>query len=199
MKPKIISSILISSLLIQISLTSGGCMTFRPLEDNYLSSHKKDGYTLLIKLKDKREIKVEPENLFYYGNDSLIIYGDGDEFNLADSTSRGLKKFKGFISPAKIDSEQIIMVENTKYHIFWMIDKKRISVMDRNLGRFNSDTHKYYWIAKSINMGYQQIYPDDIAGLEEKDKITAGGYFYYGLLLATIALSIAVFSTWPKN
>ena len=46
MKTKIISSILISSLLIQITLTSGGCTTFRPVEDNNLANHKKGSNTL---------------------------------------------------------------------------------------------------------------------------------------------------------
>jgi hypothetical protein len=196
MKIKIISSILTFILLIQITIIIGGCMTFSPTYDNNLAHYRKDENTLLIKLKDKRILKVEPESLVYYGNDSLIIYGEGNEFDLSDSTYSGLKKFKGFISPAKIDSEQLIMYDDTKYHIFWMNNNRRLSIMHKNLGRFYSDSMDYYWVAKADSVGYQQIYSDDIAGLERKDKLTVGGYVYYGLLFGVMALSYAVFSHW---
>jgi hypothetical protein len=170
MKTKIISSILISSLLIQITLTSGGCMTFKPVEDNNLAHHQKDDNTLLVKLKDKRDIEVEPENLIYYGNDSLFIYGQGYELNLADTTYQRLFHFNGFVSPAPatIDSEKVIMYDSSKYYLFWMNNNKRISIKEDDLTRFRSKTMDNYWVAKSENMGYQQFYEKDIAAIEKK-------------------------------
>ena len=168
MKPKIISSILIPSLLIQITLTSGGCMTFKPVDDNNLSNHRNDINTILIKLKDKREIKVEPENLVYYGNERLIIYGEGDEFNLSDTTKIGPTHFNGLIFPANIDSEKVIIYDSTKYCLFWTNNNKSISIRQDNLARFNSNTMDDYWVVKSENMGYQQFYAKDIVAIEEK-------------------------------
>jgi hypothetical protein len=179
MKSKIISSILISSLLIQITLTGGGCMTFLPVEDKNLAHHQEDENTLLVKLKDKRDIEVEPENLIYYGNDSLFIYGKGYELNLADTTYKRLFHFNGFVSPApaKIDSEKVIKYDSSKYYLFWMNNNKRISIKEDDLVRFSSNTMDNYWVTKSENMGYQQFYAKDIAAIEEKgltDKAKVG-------------------------
>ena len=168
MKSKIISSILISSLLIQITLTSGGCMTFLPVEDNNLAHHQDDNNKLLVKLKDKRDIEIEPKNLIYYGNDSLFIYGKGYELNLADTTYNRLFHFNGLILPANIDSEKVIVYDSTKFYLFWMNNNKRISIKEDNLARFNSNTMDNYWVAKSENMGYQQFYEKDIAAIEKK-------------------------------
>ena len=168
MKTQIISSILIFSLLIQIALTTEGCMEFRPVEDNNLAHHQKDTNTLLIRLKDKRDIEVEPENLIYYGNDSLFIYGKGYELNLADTTYNRLFHFNGLILPANIDSEKVIVYDSTKFYLFWMNNNKRISIKEDNLARFNSNTMDNYWVAKSENMGYQQFYEKDIAAIEKK-------------------------------
>jgi hypothetical protein len=199
MKTKIISSILISSLLIQITLTSGGCMTFLPVEDNNLAHHQDDDNTLLVKLKDKREIKVRPENLIYYGNDSLFIYGEGYESNLVDTEYSNLEYFKGFVSPApaKIDSEKTIMYGSEKYHIFWINNNKRISIREDDLARFNSSTMDNYWVAKSVNMGYQQFYAKDIASIEEKGytsgqnalMVSAGVLGIIGLIALIIYMS----------
>ena len=145
-------------------------MTFKPVEDNNLAHHQKDDNTLLVKLKDKRDIEVEPENLIYYGNDSLFIYGQGYELNLADTTYQRLFHFNGFVSPAPatIDSEKVIMYDSSKYYLFWMNNNKRISIKEDDLTRFRSKTMDNYWVAKSENMGYQQFYAKDIAEIEEK-------------------------------
>ena len=193
MKIKIISSILTSTLLIQITLTSGGCMTFLPVEGNNLANHQNDTNTLLIRIKDKRELKVEPENLIYYGNDSLFIYGEGYELNLADTEYSRLISFKGFVSPApaKIDSEKAIMYDSSKYYLFWMNNNKRISIREDNLARFNSNIMDNYWVAKSENMGYQQFYAKDIAAIEEKgytDEAKAG----MGVFAALCAIGLAI-------
>ena len=173
-------------------------MTFRPVDDNNLSNHRNDINTILIKLKDKREIKVEPENLIYYGNDSLIIYGEGDEINLMDATSRGLKKFKGFISQVKIDSEQVIMYESTKYHFFWMNDKKRISIKDKDLAKINSNSGDYYWVAKANNMGYQQFYENEIVEIEGEEFTLAANIAVIILGVGAIILTIATWNA-PKG
>ena len=196
MKSKIISSILISSLLIQISLTSGGCMTFSPVDDNNLANHKKDGNTLLIKLKDKRNIEVKPENLIYFGNDSLFIYGKGYELNLADTAKRRLTHFNGLIFPANIDSENVFIYDSTKFYLFWMNNNKRISIRKDNLARFNSNTMDNYWVAKSEDMGYQQFYEKDITVIEEKGPnkeakiigITAGVIGFAALIYVFVSM-----------
>ena len=195
MKSKIISSILISSLLIQITLTSGGCMTFLPVEDNNLAHHQDDDNTLLVKLKDKRDIEIEPQNLIYYGNDSLFIYGKGYELNLADTTYKRLFHFKGFVSPApaKIDSEKVIMYDSSKYYLFWMNNNKRVSIREDDLTRFTSNTMDNYWVAKSENMGYQQFYANDITTIEEKgytDEARVGKAV--GAVLGLIGLAIGL-------
>jgi hypothetical protein len=193
MKTKIISSILISTLLIQIALTSGGCMTFLPVEDNNLAHHQEDGNTLLVKLKDKRDIEIEPKNLIYYGNDSLFIYGKGYELNLADTTYQRLFPFNGFVSPApaKIDSEKVIMYDYSKYYLFWMNNNKRISIKEDDLTRFNSNTMDNYWVAKSENMGYQQFYVKDIAAIEEKGY-TDDAKVGRGVIAALCAIGLAI-------
>ena len=189
MKTKVISSILISSLLIQITLTSGGCMTFKPVDDNNLANHRNDINTLLIKLKDKREVKVEPENLVYYGNESLIIYGEGDEFNLADTTKIGPTHFNGLIFPANIDSEKVIIYDSTKYFLFWTNNNKRISIREDNLGRFNSNTIDNYWVAKSENMGYQQFYENDILSIKQGER-NYEEIYYLALIVAVVILVV---------
>ena len=197
MKTQIISSILIFSLLIQIALTTEGCMEFRPVEDNNLAHHQKDTNTLLIRLKDKRDIEVEPENLIYYGNDSLFIYGKGYELNLADTTYNRLFHFNGFVSPApaKIDSEKVIMFDSSKYYLFWMNNNKRISIKEVDLARFNSNTMDNYWVAKSENMGYQQFYANDIAAIEEKEN-TAKDAKFINITVVIILLPILIYGFW---
>ena len=189
MKSKIISSILISSLLIQITLTGGGCMTFRPFDDNNLANLKKEKHTLLIKLKDKEEIELEPKNLIYYGDDSLLFYGKGDEFNLTDSAYLRERSFSGIISPAKIDSEQVIMFESTKYHFFWMKDKKRISIKDEDLTVLKSKTGNYYLIAYINGIGHRRIFTKDIEAIEEESFSTVG---YISIIVATVATIVVL-------
>jgi hypothetical protein len=191
MKSKIISSVLISSILIQITLTSGGCMTFHPVGDNNLANHRKDANTLLIKLNDK-EIKLEPSDLIYYGNDSLFIYGKGDIINLADTPSWKERSFSGIISAAKIDSEQIITYESTKYHFFWMNDKKRIIIKDKDLIILNSDLQDYYWVADLGSNGYRQIYDKDIQNIEEKGLTPTGIILGIGLLAVAIVCIVFI-------
>jgi hypothetical protein len=67
MKTKIIPSILNSSLLIQITLTSGGCMTFKPVDNNKPANLKNEKHTLLFKLKNKGETRVDPKILSIMG------------------------------------------------------------------------------------------------------------------------------------
>ena len=195
MKVKIISSILISSLLIQITLTSGGCMTFKPVEDNNLAHHQNDDNTLLVKLKDKRDIEIEPKNLIYYGNDSLFIYGNGYELNLADTAIIRLAHFNGLIFPANIDSEKVIIYDSTKYYLFWMNNNKRISIGEDSLARFNSNTIDNYWVAKSENMGYQQFYAKNIVAIEEKGN-TAMDANFITITVAIILLAIVIYGFW---
>ena len=188
MKTKIISSILIPSLLIQIILTSGGCMTFKPVDDNNLANLKKEKHTLLIKLKNKRETKVDPKNLIYYGNDSCLIYGKGDLYNNSTSANRGPTRFEGIVPPLKIDSEQVI----GSNHFFWMNDKSEIIINKGELIKFTSNSGNYYWVVQLHSMVFQQIFENNIEGIEIEKTSWAG---YALLILVLVGGFISVISS----
>ena len=170
MKTKIIPSILISSLLIQITLTSGGCMTFKPVDNNNPANLKNEKHTLLFKLKNKGETRVDPKNLIYYGNDSCLIYGKGDLYNNSTSAYRSPTRFEGIVQPLKIDSEQVIGPN----HFFWMNDKSKIIINKGELRKFTSNNGNYYWVVQLHNMDFMQIFENNIEGVEVEKPSWAG-------------------------
>jgi hypothetical protein len=185
MKTKIIPSILISSLLIQITLTSGGCMTFKPVDNNNPANLKNEKHTLLFKLKNKGETRVDPKNLIYYGNDSSLIYGKGDLYNNSTSAYRSPTRFEGIVQPLKIDSEQVIGPN----HFFWMNDKSEIIINKGELRKFTSNNGNYYWVVQLHNMDFMQIFENNIEGVEIEKPSWAG---YALLILVLVGSFIAV-------
>jgi hypothetical protein len=115
-------------------------MTFRPVDDNNLANLKNEKHTLLFKLKNKRETRVDFQNLVYNGNDSCLIYGKGDLYNNSTSLYRCPTRFEGIEQPRKIDSKQVIGPN----HFFWMNNKSEIIINKGELRKFTSKNGNYY-------------------------------------------------------
>jgi hypothetical protein len=137
MKTKIISTVIIYSLLIQIALISPGCMSTFPINGgNEPANYRDYKNKISIVLKDRNEVEVYPKNLYYVPADSEFIYGEGDEYSYLPEAYRKFTAFKGIISPAAIDSEAVVNSNSTIYHIIYIKDIKRLSIAAKDLARF---------------------------------------------------------------
>ena len=164
---KIIAAILIYSFLIQIVLMNVGCMSYYPVKGEYeLDNYKNYKDNILVKLKNKTEVEVIPQDLLYLQKNSKFRYGEGDEY---DPSSRELSYFRGIIFPSKrdsenslltdlkklnikyfsssgIDSERIIVNNSTIYHLFWLKNRIRLNFKDGNFILI-TDSVRNFWVA----------------------------------------------------
>lgn len=142
---KIISSVLVSSFLLQIMLTSFGCKAFYPLNnDDDLLENVSSKNRLLLKLKDQSELDLEPETYLFVDKPSEFIYGIGAKF---DFSGRMRSKFVGSVSKDEIVSmEVILIIDSTAYYRYLLKDSTRITFQKGKIYSATPDSGSEYWI-----------------------------------------------------
>jgi len=100
-------------MLIQIPLTQVGCTSFYPAGDNDLSKYSEES-GILLRMKDKTDLDISPENSVFIDSSAEFIYAVGKEYNYS---TKKLSDFKGVIEKDKIDSAKFFEINSTKYYM----------------------------------------------------------------------------------
>ncbi|MEJ2614392.1 MAG: hypothetical protein P8Z35_05515, partial [Ignavibacteriaceae bacterium] len=162
---KIIVSILISCMLLQLQFTQIGCTSFYPVNDNNkLVEYNNYSGKILLKLKDKTELNINPKYSIFIDKPSDLIYGTGSEFNYKDRKSFD---FKGIIEKDAIDSGKVIESNSTAYHLYWTRNNRRLSFKVGKVFSIAPDSGSGFWLVFDNNRDeYKKIYDRDIAEIQ---------------------------------
>ena len=159
MKTKIISSVLVSSILIQLTVISDGCMSYYPsAKGNNLYSYNKNKDEIQIKLKDSTEVNVPVNGIFYF-------------------------------EKANIDSSKTVVNEPNPYQIFWLKDKRRFTFRLDKMYNINSDSASdYCYVMDKDKSTFRNLVNKNVMEIKEYRNNPTSTYLIVGLIFATILI-----------
>ena len=166
MKTKIISSILISSLLIQITLTSGGCMSYYPSEKgNNLYSYNKNEDEIQITLKDSTKVNVPSNGVIYF-------------------------------EKADIDSSKTVANQSNPYQEFWLKDKRKFTFkLDRIDSTYLDTASGYCYVLDKDNRTFRNLVNKDVMEIKEHKNNPANTALIVGLIFAALLFFVMIGSS----
>lgn len=191
MNKRIISSVLIYCILIQLTYTYTGCTSLYPVSNNNPALSDYEG-ELLLKLKDKRELHINTQNAFYIETPSNLFYCVGKEYNF---TTKKLSDFKGIIERDKIDSSEVKMYNLNNVTAYWLNDNRKISC-EKELYSITPDSGAGYWLAlDNSNYKVWKVFDREIQYIFKKETNVAATV---GLVVVSaLVLGLLIFSlTW---
>jgi len=192
MRTKIISSILVFCMLIQIPLTQVGCTSFYPTGDNDLSKYSAES-RLLLKMKDKTDLDITPADCVSIDSSSELIYAIGKEYNYE---TKKFSDFDGVIEKEKIDSAKFLESNSKKYYIYWINDNRKI-ICEREAYPIAPDSGSSFWLMYDNNKNEaRKIYNSDIEMVEiQKTNWLATSFLIFmGAAVLTFAILSMIFS-----
>jgi hypothetical protein len=187
MNKKQISYVLLNSLLIQIMLTSLGCHSFYPpnddkdLEENINSKER-----LLLKLKDQSQLDLESEYYFFVDKPSELILGIGYKYGFSN---RSGPKFVGAISNDEVDSTQTFIYGSTIVIKYWLKNDENIMFEKEKILNITPASGSGLWIVlDSDNNALRKIDSTDV----EEIQIHKTNWITTSILLAAVIGFIAM-------
>lgn len=164
MNTKIISTLLIYCILIQVLFTGTGCMSFYSTNgDDNLADYKNYDGKILLKLKDGTEAEV-PQN------------------GILDIEKNG------------VDSTKIIEYHSKPYEIYWMKSKRMLLFdMDKSVKEV-PDTNSDFWavVDDHDTRALRKIYDNDIDEIQiQKVNPVTTGLFIFAILASVFAVIAA--------
>jgi hypothetical protein len=190
MKSKIISSILIFCLLIQLPVANIGCRAAFPPGDTDLSKYANEDDQFLIVLKDSTVVQVNPGELIFVEDSSKIFYGRGEKYDYDNET---LSDFDNMFYDHEIDSTKVLESNSKFYQIFWMKNNTRMSFEAGKVLSVMSDSGKSCWVVWKKERGeFIKIYEDDISEIQLIHTTWVDYTLYTLTLVGMIVLIIAL-------
>jgi hypothetical protein len=188
---KIVSTFLVNSFLLQILLTSFGCKSFYPPDDeDDLCNHVNSKSRLLIKLNDNSEFELDPGTYLYVDKPSEFIYGIAA---MLDFPNNKESKYVASISKGEIVSLKETLIFNlTTYQRYLLRDSISITFEKGKMYTATPDLGGEYWIVLDYKMNeLRKINNSDIKEI----KVNEINWITTSILLAVgigfIAIGIA--------
>jgi hypothetical protein len=145
MNKKIISYVLLNSLLVQIIFTSLGCHAFySPNDDKDLEENINSKERILLKLKDQSQLDLESESYLFVNKSSEFIYGIAAKLDFSRNKE---SRYVASIPKAEIVSLKEILIFNlTTYERYLLKDSTSITFEKGKMYTATPDSGREYWI-----------------------------------------------------
>ena len=144
MNKKIISFVLLNSLLVQIMLMSLGCHAFYlPNNDKDLEENINSKERLQLKLKDQTQLDLESGSYFFIDKPSEFIYGIGYKYGFSNRMG---PKFVGSLSKNEIDSTQTFIYGSTIVIKYWLKNNESIMFEKEKIIQISPASGSGFWI-----------------------------------------------------
>lgn len=190
MVEKIISYTLVSSFLLNLILTSFSCKSFYvPVDDEDLQSNITSKNRLMIKLKDKSQLDLNPESYLLIETPSEFIYGIGNEF---DFENKKESKFVGLLSKSEVDSTERFIFRSETLHKYWLKNNKRIIFEEGKVYEITPASGSGFWIVLDSDKDVlRKIDAKDIEEIQVRKTNWIASSFLFVVGIGLLALIIA--------
>jgi hypothetical protein len=190
MNKKIVSYVLLNSLLVQIMLTSLGCHAFYPPNDNKdLEENINSKERLLIKLKDQTQLDLESGSYLFVNKPSEFICGIGYKYGFSNRTG---PKFISSLSKNEIDSNQTFIYGSTIVIKYWLNNNENIMFEKEKILNITPASGSGFWIVlDSDESALRMIEYADIEEIQIHKTNWVATIALLAVITGIIAMSIA--------